>query len=95
MYRHWIGKYNLHGKSNDNSTRLINFTITRNMIVSNTIFPYKHIHKKTCVRNQIDHVLVEKRIKIWITDVWSMKESSVILDNFLTKVHVKIRLSVE
>jgi exonuclease III len=41
-----IGKNILHTNSNDNGSRLVNFAITRNMVISNTIFPHKNIHKQ-------------------------------------------------
>jgi hypothetical protein len=47
VYRPTIGKENLHRISNDNGTRLVNFAITRSMIVSSTTFPHKDIHKVT------------------------------------------------
>lgn len=71
------------------------------MIVCSITFPHKNIHKQTWVSssghtgNQIDHVIVEKRIRKWITDVRSMRGSSAISDHFLVKINIKIRLSVE
>ncbi|KAE9537018.1 hypothetical protein AGLY_006825 [Aphis glycines] len=42
-----IGSNSLHLNSNDNGTRLINFAMARDMVVSRTIFPHKNIHKQT------------------------------------------------
>jgi hypothetical protein len=47
VYRPTIGKESLHRISNDNGIRLVNFAMTRSMIVSSTTFPHKDIHKKT------------------------------------------------
>lgn len=49
VYRPTIGKKSLHKISNDNGTRLVNFAMTRSMIVSSTTFPHKDIHKETWI----------------------------------------------
>jgi len=70
VYRPIIGKESLHRDSNDNGTRLVNFAMTRNMVVSSTTFPHKDIHKQTWVsptaqtKNQIDHGIVDRRFKM-------------------------------
>lgn len=75
--------------------------MTRNMIISDTKFPHKSIHKQTKVspsgqtKNQIDHVIVDKRARRWITDIRSMRGCSAISDYFLIKIQVQIRISVE
>jgi len=96
-----IGKNSLHTKSNDNGTRLINFAMARNMVISSTTFPHKNIHKQTWVspdgrtRNQIDHVVVDDRIKRCIMDVRSMRGSSGISDHFMVKTKVRFRISIK
>jgi len=65
------------------------------------MFPHKNIHKQTrispCgrIRNQIDHVLVDNRIRSNIIDVRSMRGSSAISDHFLVRVKIHFRISVE
>jgi len=82
IYRPTVGKESLHRVSNDNGTRLVNFAITRNMVVSSNTFPHTDIHKQTWVsptgqtKNQIDHVIVNRRFKKYIMDVWSMRACS-------------------
>jgi hypothetical protein len=44
-----IGKNSLHTNLNDNGSRLVNFAMARNMVISSIIFPYKNIHKQTWV----------------------------------------------
>lgn len=101
IYRPTIGKESLHKVPNDNGTRLINFAMTRNMVVSSTTFPHKDIHKETWVspsgqiKNQIDHVIVNRRIKKCIMDVQSMRGSSAMSDHFIVRAKIKLRLSVE
>jgi len=75
IYRQTFGRESLHKVSNNNGTRLVNFAMTRNIVVSSTTFPNKDIHKETWVspsgqiKNQIDHVIVNKRIKRYIMNV--------------------------
>jgi len=77
-YRPTIGKDSLYNDTNDNGNKLITFATARNIRISSTMFPHKNIHKQTwifsCgkVRNQIDHVLVDYRIRSSINDVRSM-----------------------
>jgi len=100
-YRPTIGKESLHRTSNDNGTRLVNFATTRNMIISSTTFPHKDIHKETWVspsgqiKNQIDHVVVDRRFKRCVMDVRSMRGSSAMSDHFIVRAKIKLRLSVE
>lgn len=66
-----IGKHSSHTNTNDNSTRLIHFAITRNIIVNSITFPQKNIYTQTWVspasqtRNQKDHAVVIRRINIY------------------------------
>jgi hypothetical protein len=65
MRAHNVGRYSLHEVSNDNGTRLIDFAISRNMVISSVRFPHKDIHKETWIspdghtKNWIDHVLID------------------------------------
>lgn len=101
MYRPTIGKESLHRETNENSSMLVTFTSNRNMVVSRTMFPHKNIHKQTwmspCgrIRKQIDHVLVDNRIRSNVMDVRSMRGSSAISDHFLVRVKIHLRISVE
>jgi len=67
MYKPVIGQQSIHKESNDNGEWLIDFIVSRNMIVSSTYFPHKRIHKMTwdspdgTTFNQIDHVLIDRR----------------------------------
>jgi len=47
IYRPTIEKESLHRVSNDNGTILVNFAMTRNMVISKTTFPQKNIYKQT------------------------------------------------
>lgn len=47
MFRPTIGKERLHDTSNDNGSKLINFAISRELVISSTYFPRKNIHRHT------------------------------------------------
>jgi hypothetical protein len=52
--------------SNDNGVRVVNFAISKNLIVKSTTFPHHSIHKYTWTSpdvkmHNIDHVLIDKR----------------------------------
>lgn len=101
MYRPTIGKESLHRETNENGSMLVTFASNKNMVVSSTMFPHKNIHKQTwmspCgrIKNQIDYVLVDNRIRSSVTDIRSMRGSSAISDHFLVRVKIHFRISVE
>lgn len=95
VYRPTIGMNSLHSESNENGNKLISFAAARNMVISSTMFPLKNIHKQTWIspcgriRNQIDHIVVDRRI---ISR--SMRGCSAISDHFLVKAKYKLKISV-
>jgi len=99
MYKPTIGSDSLHEESNDNGNKLISFAATRNMIISTTCFPHKNIYKQIWIspcgylRNQIDHIIVDSRIKSCVKDVRSMRGSSAMSDYFLVRAKINIRIS--
>jgi hypothetical protein len=46
IFKPIIGKESLHEASNDNGVRVVNFAISKNLIVMST-FPHRDIHKHT------------------------------------------------
>jgi hypothetical protein len=46
---HNVGIHSLHEVSNDNGIKLIDFAISRNMVISSVRFPYKYIHKESWI----------------------------------------------
>ena len=71
-----IELHSLHEQSNNNGERLTYFAMSKNMIISSTIFPHKHVayikepglHQTGTTFNQIDHVLIGRRFAISILD---------------------------
>ena len=99
-FRPTIGKESLHEDSNNNGIRLIDFAIGKGMTVSSTRFPHKSIHKATWIspdgttRNQIDHVLIDRRHGSDIQDVRSYRGADVDSDHLLVKVKYKQRINM-
>uniref|UniRef100_A0A8D8Q0R7 Craniofacial development protein 2 n=1 Tax=Cacopsylla melanoneura TaxID=428564 RepID=A0A8D8Q0R7_9HEMI len=98
MYRPALGNYSLHACSNDNGVRLLEFALSKNMLVKSTMFPHRRIHKGTWISpdgrtiNQIDHVLVDKRWQSNILDVRTYRDADVDSDHMLVIVKLRERI---
>jgi hypothetical protein len=79
IFKPIIGNESLHGVSNDNRVRAVNFSASKNLIVKSTSLPHCNIHKHTwtspdgVTHNQIDHVLIDKRQLSNILNVQSFR----------------------
>jgi endonuclease/exonuclease/phosphatase family metal-dependent hydrolase len=95
-----VGRYNLHEVSNDNVTRLIDFAVSRNMVISSVGFPHKDIHKETWIspdghtKNHIDHMLIDARHASDIIDVKSCRGADFDSDHYLVKIKYRPRLAI-
>lgn len=49
IFKPTIGNHSLHNTSNDNGIRLINFAISKELVIKSTMYPHKDIHKATWV----------------------------------------------
>ena len=47
IFKLTVGNESLHEDSNDNGVRIVNFTMSKNLIVKSTMFPHRDIHKHT------------------------------------------------
>lgn len=71
------------------------------MVVSIAMFPHKNIHKQTWIspceriKNQIDHVIVDWRIRSSVDDVGSIRACIAISDHFLVKIKLKLKISID
>jgi hypothetical protein len=78
-----IGNESLHeaNNNNNNGVRVKNFATSKNLIVKSTTFPHHDIHKQTwtspdgVTRNQLDHVLIDKRRHSNMLDVQYFRAS--------------------
>jgi hypothetical protein len=80
-----IGNESLHKISNDNGVKAVNFAISKNLAIRNTMFPHNNIHKFTWTspdkktHNQTDHILIDRRQDSSISDVRRSGQQIVIL----------------
>ncbi|XP_018405972.1 PREDICTED: craniofacial development protein 2-like [Cyphomyrmex costatus] len=84
MGRHGLGK-----ARNNNDERLIDLCMANRLFIGSTRFPHKDIHKYTwqapdgVTRNQIDHVLIDKKHLKSLLDVRTMRSADMYSDHKL------------
>lgn len=94
-YKEVTGGKSKHISSNDNGKRTIEFAFENNMKIVSTTFDHKNIHKETWIspsgrtRNQIDHVLVERKHAKNVTDVRSYRGADADSDHMLVIAEMK------
>jgi hypothetical protein len=80
------GNENLHEINNDNGIRVVNFATSKNLIVKNTMFPYRNIHKFTWAspdrHNQIHLILIYMRRHSSVLDVQSFRAADCDTDHY-------------
>jgi hypothetical protein len=94
----WNGS--LHQDINDNVVRIVNFVTSKNQVVMSTMFPHQNIHK--CIwtfsdgktRNQIDHILIDRRWHSSILHVRSFRGTDCATDHYRVVARVRGRLAV-
>lgn len=99
MYRQTNEKYSLHKESNDNGLRLINLAIAKDLVINSTTFMRKDIHKQTWTspdgrtRNQINHILIQRRFRSSILDVRSYRRADCSSNHYMVGSKMKIKLN--
>ena len=72
-YESSIGTHGM-GDKNDNGERLCDFSVANGLVITGTLFQHKDIHEATWVsanrrvKNQIDHLLISRRLKSAVLD---------------------------
>jgi hypothetical protein len=84
----------------DSGVRIVNFDTSKNLVVKNTMFPHRKIHKHTWTspegntHNQIDHILIDRRRHSSVLDVRSFRGTDCDTDHYLVVAKVRQRLAV-
>jgi endonuclease/exonuclease/phosphatase family metal-dependent hydrolase len=100
IFKAIIGNESLHETSNDNGVRVVSVATSKNLRVKSMMFPHRNIHKHTWTspdgktRNQIDHILVDRRRHSNILDVRSYRAADCETDHYLVVAKVRERLAV-
>ena len=93
-YDEVMGKHGL-GQRNKNGERLCEFCDMNELVITGTLFPPKNIHKATWVspnritRNQIDHVLINERLRDSVKDTRVYSSANIRSDHYLLCTTVK------
>ena len=67
IFKPTICNESLHQDSKENGVRIVNFAMSKNLVVKSTMFPHRNIRKYTWTspdwktHNQIDHILIDRR----------------------------------
>jgi hypothetical protein len=90
----------VHEISNGNRVRVVNFATSQNLVVKSTMFPHRNILKFTWsfpdgkTHNQIQHILIYKRLHSSILDVRSFRAADCDTDHYLVVAKFRERLAV-
>ena len=96
-YQDIMGKHGV-GIRNENGMKLCEFCATNELLITGTFFPHKTIHKLTWtspdgqIKNQIDHVLVNKKFRTSVRDTRVFRGADVGSDHHLIKTYIKLKL---
>jgi|UniRef100_A0A2S2QEX5 hypothetical protein len=99
VFQRMTGKECLHLESNSNGIRLINFAAPKYLVINITQFQRKEIHKHTWTspggrfKNQINHILINRRHRNCIRQVRSIRRADGDLDHYLMTAYFKVKLS--
>ena len=98
IFKPTIESESLHQDSTEKDDRIVNFAISKNLVVKSTVFPHQNIYKYTWTspdgktHNQIDHMLIHRRWHSRILNVQSFGRAECDTDNYLMVAKVRERL---
>ena len=86
------------GTRNENGERLCGFCEMNGLVITETIFPHKEIHKATWTspngrtKNQIDPTMIAKEYRSSVTDTVVRRGADVGSDHYLVETRLKLKL---
>lgn len=86
------------GQLNENGERLLDFCEINGLVVCNTIFAHKDIHKYTWVspdkrtKNQIDYIMINKRWRRSVIDARTYRGADINSDHILLRAKIQLKL---
>ncbi|VDO61704.1 unnamed protein product [Schistosoma margrebowiei] len=96
-YEDIMGRHEL-GERNENGERFANLCAFNKLVIGDTIFPHKRIHKTTwtspdhTTQNQIDHICINKTFRRTIEDVRTKRGADIASDHHLLVTKMKLKL---
>ena len=99
-FRDVVGPYGSARETNDNGERLLSFCSVNGLIIGNTQFQHKKIHKNTwrspngIIFNEIDYICISKEWRRAIKDVKSCRGADVGSDHYLVTAKIQLKLKV-
>ena len=93
----------LHGRNgcgtiNDNGESLVEMCYNNNLVIGNTIYPHKDIHKLTWkspdgrTTNQLDYIIINGKWRRSLRDVRVYRGADIISDHYFVVSKVKLKL---
>jgi hypothetical protein len=84
----------VHQDSNDNGVRIVKFATSKNLVVKSTMFQHQNIKEYTWTSpdgktdNQINHILIERRLHLSILYVLYVRGADCDTDHYLVVAEV-------
>jgi hypothetical protein len=100
IFKTTIGNDSIHQDSNDNGVRILNFATSENLVIEIAMVSHRNIHTYTRTspegktHNQIDHLLIDRRLHSSIPDTRFFRGTYCDTDLYLVVAKVRKRLTV-
>lgn len=97
-YEHVMGRHGL-GELNENGEMFIDLCSNHDLVIGESLFPHKRIHKGTWMSpngqtiNQIDHITINRKWKTSLLDVRCRRGADVHSDHILLVGKIRIKLA--
>ncbi|VDP82409.1 unnamed protein product [Schistosoma mattheei] len=98
-YEDIMGRHGL-GERNENGERFANLCAFNKLVIGDTIFPHKRIHKATWIspdntkENQIDNICINKKFRRTMEDVRTRRGADIASDHHLVVANLKLKLKM-